>query len=169
MNSQRIHSARFWLTHIGQRLRNLWEKAVQPSRSIVDPEIFRRTLLLNRILMVIIPTTFVILIIQFTVSPVEPDRTSDTISSVAMGFASALLIYLINRITRNYRLVSYLLVAIGIVAILVNAVTSDPPHIEISFLVLLPLCGTLLFSLSETIVLCLINLVLLLGFAAVIR
>jgi signal transduction histidine kinase len=154
---------------MSQQLRNLWEKAVQPAHSIADPEIFRRTLLLNRILMVIIPTTFVILIIQFTVSPVESVRTSNTISSVAMGFASALLIYAINHITRNYRLVSYLLVAIGIIAILANAVTSDPPHIEISFLVLLPLCGTLLFSLSETIVLCLINMVLLLGFAAVVH
>lgn len=169
MNRQRIQSAQSWLTRIGQRLLDLWEKAVQPPKSIADPEILRRSRLLNRILVVIIPTTFLILVIQLTVSLVNPLNASNKISSVAMGLASALLIYAVNRITQNYRLVSYLLVGIGITAILVNAVTSDPPHLEISLLILLSLCATLLFSLPETILLCILNIILLVAFAALIH
>lgn len=169
MNRQRIQSAQSWLAGVGGRLQRLWEKAAQPSKTITDPEILRRTLLLNRILLVIIPTTFVVLVLQLTIAPIEPLLSANTLSPVTMGFASALLVYVVNRVTQNYRLVSYLLVVIGIIAILVNAITSDPPHLEISFLVLLPLCGTLLFSLWETIVLCLLNIVLLVVFGAVVH
>ena len=169
MKRQRIQSAQSWLESVGKRLLHLWEKAVQPPRPIADPEILRRTLLLNRILLILIPTTFVVLVLQLTIAPVVPSGSAKVISPVAMGFASALLIYVVNRVFQNYRLVSYLLIVIGIIAILVNAVTSDPPHLEITFLVLLPLCGTLLFSLRETILLCLLNMVLFVIFAAVIQ
>jgi signal transduction histidine kinase len=169
MNRQRIQSAQSWLIRMSQRLLHLWEKAVQPPKSIVDPEMQRRSRLLNRILLVIIPATFVILVLQLTVAPVESLKSANTFTPVTMGFASALLIYAVNRITQNYRLVSYLLVVIGIIAIMVNAITSDPPHLEISFLVLLSLCGTLLFSLWETILLCLLNMGLVVVFAAVVH
>ncbi|MEO8611217.1 MAG: HAMP domain-containing sensor histidine kinase [Chloroflexota bacterium] len=168
MNRQRIESAQYWLARMGQRLHALWEKVVQPPNSIDDPETMRRARVLNRILVIIIPTTLVILVVQLAVSPIEKLPISTTFSSVIMGFASALLVYIVNRITGNFRFVSYLLIAIGIVAILVNAFSSDPPHLEISLLVLLSLCGTLLFSMWETILLCAVNIILLVVFAAVI-
>jgi signal transduction histidine kinase len=168
MNNQRIRSAQFWLQGVAQRVLYFWEKAVQPPPSIEDPEIQRRARTLNRILVVIIPVTLLILIIQLAVSPIEKLPVSTTISSVMMGLASALFIYFVNRVTQNYRLVSYLLVAVGIVAILVNALSSTPPHLEISLLVLLALVGTLLLSLWETILLCIVNTILLLGFGALV-
>lgn len=169
MNRQRIQSAQSRLARLGQRLLYLWEKAVQPPKFIADPETLRRARVLNRILVIIIPTMLVILVVELAVSPVEKLPIFTTISSVTMGFASALLIYIVNRLTGNFRFVSYLLVGIGIVAIWVNALTSDPPHLEISLLVLLSLCGTLLFSLWETILLCAVNIILLVVFAAVMR
>jgi signal transduction histidine kinase len=168
MNRLRTRSAQFWLLRTRKQLLFLWERAVQPSQPIEDPEILRRSRILNRILVVIIPTTLVVLLIQLGVYPVDFSQTSTTISSVMMGFAAAVLIYLVNRITKNFRLVSYFLIAVGIIAILANAFSSDPPHLEISLLVLLSLCGTLLFSMWETIGLCILNIALLVIFAAVI-
>src|SRR5678815_3975484 len=108
MNRQRMRSAQFWLMRTRKQLLFFWERAVQPSQSIEDPEILRRSRILNRILVVIIPTTLLVLLIQLGVYPVDLSQTSTTISSVMMGFAAAVLIYLVNRITKNFRLVSYL-------------------------------------------------------------
>ncbi|MBZ0287882.1 MAG: HAMP domain-containing histidine kinase [Anaerolineae bacterium] len=168
MNRLRIQSAQSWLAHANQHIHYLWEKAVQPPKSMSDPEWMRRSRILNRILLVIIPTTLVVLVIQLGVYPVEKLPLSLTINSVLMGLAAALLVYLVNRFTQNFRLVSYLLVAVGIIAIVVNALSSAPPHLEISLLVLLSLCGTLLFTLRETLLLCTLNIALLVAFAAVI-
>lgn len=165
MNKQRIRSTQLWLQGVAQRFLYVWEKAVQPPQTISDPEMQRRARTLNRILTVIIPTTLLVLIIQFTLSSIDKRPVSTTISSVMMGLASALLIYFVNRITQNYRLTSYLLVVVGIMAIMVNALSSAPPHLEISLLVLLALVGTLLLSLWETILLCILNIILLLAFA----
>jgi signal transduction histidine kinase len=169
MNKQRIQSAQFWLREVVQRFLYLWEKAVQPPQTINEPEIKRRARILNRILTVIIPTTLLVLIIQLVISPIMNLPVSTTVSSVMMGLASALLIYFVNRATQHYRFVSYLLVAVGIVTILANALSSAPPHLEISLLILLALVGTLLFSLWETILLCILNIILLLTFAAFIQ
>lgn len=168
MERLRMSSVQSWLVRLRGQVSRLWESAVQPSPSITDPEVLRRARVLNRVLVVIIPTTLLVLIVQLAVYPKEELPVTNTVSSVVMGLASALLIYLVNRVTGNFRLVSYLLVAIGIVAVLVNAFTSSTPHLEISLLVLLSLCGTLLFSLWETILLCTLNIGLLMGFAAII-
>lgn len=166
MNRLRIYSAQAqsWLARAVQPLLHRLDKAVQSTKSNEDPEIRRQSRILNRVLMVIVPMALLGVITQLVLLPAEDLSIPGMVSSVVMGFAAALLIYFVNRWTHNFRLVSYIVVVVGSIVILTNAIMSTPPHLEIVLLVLLPLCGTLLFSLWETVLLCILNLVMLLTF-----
>jgi two-component system sensor histidine kinase BaeS len=65
-----------------------------------------------------------------------------------MGVSVAPLIYLLNH-SPLYKVAHYLSIVIGFAAIITNAVASTPPHIEITYLILLPLMGTLLLALHK--------------------
>ena len=141
----------FAKTFYRDRLQRLWQALVDPPPDLKDPVRRHQIRLLNGILVVFIPLALVILLIQMIVLPITDIYQSTTIKAIVMGVGVALLIYLVNH-TKHYRLGRVFTIFIGFVAVIVNAIASDAPHVEIAYLVMLPLVGTLLLSLAETIV-----------------
>ncbi len=144
------------------RLQRLWQAAIEPHPELIDPERRHRVRLLNGVLVIFVPLAVVIVLVQLLVSS-DPNQ-SRTINAIIMGIGVALLIYLFNH-SRHYRLARFFTVFIGFIAVIVNAISSSAPHIEIAYLILLPLLGSLLLTLIETIVVSLLTLVGLVAFA----
>ncbi len=142
---------------IGQKLHHLWRKVVEPPSAIQDPEIRRRVRVTNGLVVMIVPVAFVAFVAQMIIDPFEDMVRSTTIPAIGLGVTIALLIYFLNKVTRSFWIVGWFAMAVGFVAILVVALTSTPPHFEFTFLIFLPLVGTMLFSLWETFLLCVLT------------
>lgn len=144
--------------------KHLWQLAVEPSPTIADPVIRHRIRILNSILVVFIPLSTLTLLIYLLTLPARFVGLPTTILAVLMGMSVAALIYIVNH-TRYYLFARYLTVGVGLLAVLANAVASQPPHLEIAYIIMLPLVSTLLFSFKDTLVICLLSVVSFLGFA----
>ena len=140
------------------RLQKVWLKIVEPSASIKDPDIRNRARLFNGLLVMIILVTIPVLGIQIWHASPQEIATSSTIRAIVVGMIVALVNYLLNRIISSYRLMTYTAIALGFVSIFAVALTSNAPHIEILFLIFLPLVSTTLFSLWGTFTLCVVTL-----------
>lgn len=136
---------------ISQQMLHRWQAIVAPPPGLDDPVRRSQIRLLNSILVVFIPLAVIILLLQVIIVGTEQILESTTIKAIIMGIGVALIIYRINH-TRYHRIGRWLTILIGFVAILVNAVASTPPHLEILYLIMLPLVGMLLLSLREAVV-----------------
>lgn len=156
----------------GKRLlhsfKRLWIRLVEPHVSITDPEVRRHARLFNGLIVILVPFLVLVLLIQAVLSPVTNFDTSMMSRAIVMGGGVVVTLYVLHRVTHSGRLVSVVSVVLGYGSITVNAALSRPPHIEIAFLILLPLFGTLLFTLWQTFWLGLLNVICVLVFAVVV-
>ena len=159
MNTSRFRAIASKFSPHFKRLYRLWQKAVEPPPSIKDPQIRQRARLFNGLLVMIIPVTFFALFIQIWQSPIQEITTSPTIRAVIVGIVVVIACNLLNRIIPSYRWMAYTWFALGFMVILAVAFSSKPPHLEILFLIFLPLVSTILFSLRGTFTLCCLTLI----------
>ncbi len=152
-----------------QALARFWRSAVEPPPSIQDPEIRRRARLINGLLVIIAPAIVVAFILQLVLSPITDWGTSTSVRATMMGILVVALIYGFSRVTGLYRLTSYAAILVGLLVIIANAVASQAPHLEIVYLMLLPLVGIVLLSLRELLVVSLVNIAALFGFSSVMN
>lgn len=145
------------------RLLEFYQKIIEPPPSVKDPEVRRRARLFNGLTVMIGPVAVISLGAQLLVEPIEQVFRFRTVVPVILGIAVTLLNYLLNRVAVNFRIVSFIAILSGLIAILVVALTSSPPHTEFTFLIFLPLVSTILFSLWETFLIGLLTLACLIG------
>jgi signal transduction histidine kinase len=136
---------------ISHQMLRRWQAIIAPPPGLDDPVRRSQIRLLNSILVVFIPLAVIILLLQVTILGINQILESTTIKAITMGIGVALIIYRINH-TRYHRFGRWLTILIGFVTILVNAVASSPPHLEILYLIMLPLVGMLILSLREAAV-----------------
>ena len=148
-----------------ERINHLWQVAVGPPESITDPQQRHRIRLLNGLLVIFVPLALGVLALHMLIDPISNLAESTSVKAITMGIGIVLLLYVVNH-TKHYRIASYLAIFCGFIAIFTNAIASASPHIEIIYLVLLPLVGVLLLSRAETLVVCAISAVSLVLFAA---
>ncbi len=151
-----------------KRLRRLWQMAIEPAPTLKDPLLRHRARLLNSLMVIFLPLAILTLIVQQTIMTVTDTGSSSTVRAITMGIAIVALIYVLNR-AGFYRFTSYFTLALGFIAIMTNAIASDPPHVEIAYLIMLPLFATLLLSLRETLVITIATIIILLLFNYVFR
>lgn len=144
-------------------IRRGWNKAVAPSSSITDPISRHRAQFLNLMLVSFMFVAPFILVIQILISPTVNLATDTSPKAVTMGLAIVFIVYIINH-TPYYRIANYIAISVGLVAVVVSAMASSPPHIEILYLVALPLAGILLLSATENSIVCLLTIVCLVVF-----
>lgn len=136
---------------ISHQMLRRWQAIIAPPPGLDDPVRRSQIQLLNSILVVFIPLAFIIILLQVIVVGTEQMLESTALKAIIMGIGVALIIYRINH-TRYHRFGRWLTILIGFVTILVNAVASSPPHLEILYLIMLPLVGMLILSLREAAV-----------------
>ena len=143
-----------------QALADCVQAFVEPHANIADPEDRYRSRLLNSLIVVYLPLALLVILIRAVTTP--GDMTS-TLAITSVGIAVVFLIYLLGRIG-HYGLSVYVTVALGFGVIYLNAMNSDPPHLEIVYLLFLPLIGIVLFSYRQAVVIYLIAMLLLILF-----
>lgn len=148
------------LYSIFQSVSRLYVAIIEPPVSVHDPETRRYARMFNGLLVMIIPVIFIALGVQVLIEPVRDTATSTTIQAILIGITVPIVIYWLPRIAPikvNLRHISYVAILVGLIIILVVASMSGPPHLELAFLIFLPLVGTMLFSLWETFLLCVVT------------
>jgi len=142
----------------------IWERMVAPPVSVKEPLLRHRIRFLNSLLVIFVPLAIFAYFLQFFIGPPINIAEDTTTKSVTMGLGILLILYRVNH-TRYYTIASYLAIGIGFVAIIVNAIASNPPHDEIVYLLMLPLVGILLLSMREIIIVCVLITVSIFVFA----
>lgn len=140
-------------------LRIVWSFLVEPP-SHVPPEVRQRIRLLNSLLVLFLPIGLLVVAFRLLLTP---DDVDTTFSMVFVGLVVVLVLYTSNRVGR-YEITLYLVVALGFITIFLNAWLSDPPHVEIAYLIFLPLLSIILFSVFQTIVISFASLALLFAY-----
>jgi len=151
----------------GQRLYHLWQIAIEPPTAIHDPDIRWRLRMINGLVLLIIVVALLALVVQLIIDPIDEFVQSTTLSAIVLGVAVALLIYVLGRVTHSFRLVGWVAMTVGFVAVLAVATSSQPPHFEFNFLIFLPLFGTMFFSFRETLLVSVLALASLLVVAGI--
>ena len=148
------------LSACGKAILDCVQNFIEPYLSIVHPEARYRSRLLNSLLIIYLPLAVGVIIFR---AMITPDDISTTIVITSAGIAVVFLIYLLGRVG-YYRLSIYVTVIAGFGIIYLNALNSAPPHIEIVYLIFLPLLGIVIFSLREVILLYVVAMGLLVVF-----
>ena len=151
-----------------KRFRRFWEAVVEPASSLKDPLERQRARLLNSLMLIFLPLAIIVLIVQIVLIPIQDFGQSTAIKAVIMGIALVALIYLFSR-AGYYRFTTYFLISVGLIAIITNAVAANPPYVEIAYLIMLPLVGTLLLSFRETLMLAAVTIISLIIFDIALR
>ena len=152
------------LRPIVARMRQLfaacWALLTEPPATIAIPEIRHRIRIMNSLLVIYLPIALLALLYRLWQTPNE---LGTTFQAVLMGVAVVLVLYVCNRLGR-YRMSLILSIALGFAVILLNAALSEPPHIEIIFLLFLALYAAVMFPLRHTVVMSALTLGALYGF-----
>lgn len=167
MNRLLLFLKKLGVSALFQRLSRLYVTLIEPPASMHDPEERRYARMFNGLLVLITPVVCIVLGIQMLIQPIRDAATTTTVQAILMGIAIPALIYSLPRLVRvrmNPKAISYAAMVIGLVAIVIAASTSSPPHLEYIFLIFLPLVGTMLFSLWETFLLCVVTFTCLIVF-----
>ncbi len=148
------------LATCGKAIFDCVQNFIEPHPAIVHPEDRYRSRLLNSLLVIYLPLAVVVILFRVMITPEE---ITTTVVITCVGIAVVFLIYLIGRVG-YYRLSVYVTISLGFGVIYLNALNSSPPHIEIIYLIFLPLIGIVIFSLREVLIVYLIAMILLVIF-----
>jgi len=151
-----------YLLHILATIIAVISRIIEPHPRITDPEERYLSQMLNSLLIIYIPIAVGVIIFRFVLTP---NNMTTTVVIASLGMVVVGIIYAIGR-SGHYRASVRTTVILGYAVIYVNAVNSDPPHFEISYLIFIPLLSIVLFSLREAILIYVINITLLLVFIA---
>jgi PAS domain S-box-containing protein len=138
----------------------LWQRLTEPAAAVDSAEDRRRARLLAALQLILIPVTFVILLIWRAVEPVNAGIVG-FIFVTAM--VSVLVIYGLSR-TRYYRWGAGLLVAMLLFLVPINVITTRPPYTNVAaasmdFLAVAVLCASVLLSIRQTALVALLSLI----------
>lgn len=122
-----------------------------------------RLRMLRRLLPTIVPVMLVVLAIHLLLRRWDAMHTYIVTLS---ALATVLLVYSLSR-TGRYNVTVTVAFALGSALIIFNATATAPPHLEISYLLLLPLVASVVLSLPVMLIWSLVTLVLLVGFARI--
>lgn len=139
-------------------LRRLWEKAVAPSAFVTDPASRYRVRFLNAIIVVYHAAALLVLTLQVLILPLPSLIQLTSFKAIIMGMGASALLYCLNH-TRYYPVANYLAVITTCITIIINAIASGAPHLQLMYIIVVPMIGMLLLSALENAVLCVLSVV----------
>lgn len=137
----------------------VWKRTVEPNPRIDDPDERRHARLVNGLLVLTLMIVLLTTVIQIVFTPVQAVTTSVTVWGTLLGATVVIFVYVLNRIVRSFESVVLIGVSVGFVTILAIALSSPPPHLEITYLIYMPLVGIAVFKLRTITILSLLILV----------
>ncbi|MEL6407434.1 MAG: HAMP domain-containing sensor histidine kinase [Chloroflexota bacterium] len=114
--------------------------------SLTEQQKHSRILTLRRLLVIIFPMIFITTATRLVITGSWFLRSYDT---VYLALILCTVLYLITRTNRYYLLVSAVIISSTMI-IVYNAHVTQPPHIELMYLIIVPLVASTLLSFSET-------------------
>lgn len=129
------------------KLQQIMNTIIISHRHAPDDDYDRRFKLLQGLVAVFSPIAMILIIIR---SLVLPDDTDNLFIMTVIGFIVIGMMYRVSR-SHNYYLTMATILILGYTITVFHAVTTSLPHIEISYLLIIPLLATVMFTLLEVI------------------
>lgn len=138
----------------------LWHILVEPPVTLSDPDQRYHIRVVNSLLIVFPILALIMMILRLTLSDESSQRRAQLVIIVIMALVLiAFLYYVINRL-RKYDFIVPVIFAMGFMIITLNVLTTEPPHLEILYLIFLPLISTILLTTVGTVIVSIVTVVI---------
>ncbi|MEQ8671775.1 MAG: ATP-binding protein [Aggregatilineales bacterium] len=138
----------------------LWIKLVEPPKAINDPDKRFHIRAVNSLLVVFTILALVITSLRLIVSDESSYSRAQLVGIVAFALIFIVYLYYVINRREKYDYVVPVIFGMGFIIITLNILTTPPPHLEILYLIFMPLISTILLTTTGTVIVSIVTLFL---------